>query len=227
LECELQSAAGPSEEELDQIVAQLGRLARTASLEFALRVGAVIVHHFYGGDTDAWRLRGPKTASFRRLAEHPGLPMSPGALYRCVAIFELCDRLGAPSRWRNLGASHLRAVLGLDAEVQERVLAIANAERWTVRTLHAEVLKGKLARQNRGGRRPQSTATKIVNTIRKCLEEHREVIEQFDDHDVEGLVEAIGMLDATREWLAGISEALRNKAKCQTAIGHEISPATP
>ena len=102
-----------SGDEIDIVVAQIKRLTRVASLEFALRVGAVIIHHFYDGDTEAWRSRGPKVSSFRRLAEHPELPLSAGALYRCVALYELCERLNAPSRWEHLGASHLRLVLGL------------------------------------------------------------------------------------------------------------------
>jgi hypothetical protein len=205
-------------EELNQIVLQIGRLVMMAGLEAALRVGALIMHHFYAGDTAAWRERGPKTTSFRQLAEHPALPMSPGALYRCVAIFELCDRLGAPSRWRNLGASHFRVVLGVDAQTQERLLAVANAERWTVRALQAEVLKRKLVRHNRGGRRPQSPVKKIVRTLRKCLEEHREAINLFEAHDVDELNKAMDELDATRAWLATLSEALRMRTTAAEAM---------
>src|SRR6478735_5141212 len=89
---------------VDRVVEHLNRICRNSGLEFALQVGSVVIHHFYDGDVEAWRVRGPKAVSFRRLALHPQLPMSPGALYRCVALFELCDRLEAPSRWRNLGA---------------------------------------------------------------------------------------------------------------------------
>lgn len=47
-------------DKIDIVVAQLRRLCRTCSLEFALQVGRVIVHHFYNGDPEAWRARGPK-----------------------------------------------------------------------------------------------------------------------------------------------------------------------
>src|SRR5512138_314727 len=70
-----------SEEQLDEVVLQLNGISRSASLEFALRVGATIIHHVYGGDTQAWRVRGPKTLSFRRLAERPDLALSAAALY--------------------------------------------------------------------------------------------------------------------------------------------------
>jgi hypothetical protein len=162
-----------SAEEVDIVVAQIKRLARTASLEFALRVGAVIIHHFYDGDAEAWRSRGPKIASFRRLARHPDLPLSPGALYRCVALFELCQRLNAPSRWEHLGASHLRMVLGLPADVQEKLLAMANAKRWSVKTLQAEVAIVKAAHLRRGGRRAQSPLAKSLMSVKKSIDDHR------------------------------------------------------
>jgi hypothetical protein len=142
----------PSSDDIEIVVRQLRRMTRAASLEFALSVGALIIHHFYGGNADAWRSRGPKLTSFRRLAAHPDIPLSAGGLYRCVALYELCDRLNAPSRWEHLGASHLRLVLGLPHGVQVGLLSAANANRWTVRTLHQEVKMRKSTRSERGGR---------------------------------------------------------------------------
>jgi hypothetical protein len=121
--------------EMDLIVMKLRQVSREASLDYAIRIGSVIVHYFYGGDVSAWRARGPKPTSFRRLAARPDLPMSPSVLYRCVAIFELCERLGVVSRWRHVTASHLRAVLNLDAKEQVRLLAAVNAEGWSVQRL--------------------------------------------------------------------------------------------
>src|SRR5690349_9813403 len=65
-----------SDEQISIAIAQIKRITRCANLEFALRVGAVIIHHFYNGDTSAWRSKGAKTSSFRRLAQHPELPLS-------------------------------------------------------------------------------------------------------------------------------------------------------
>src|SRR4051794_34652916 len=119
-----------SDESIQLVVYQIGQICRDSSLEFALRVGAVVIHNFYDGEVNSWRGRGPKLHSFRRLARHPELPMSPAALYRCVAIFELCERLNAPARWRRLSASHLRTVLGLPPDAQEQLLATANKHHW-------------------------------------------------------------------------------------------------
>jgi hypothetical protein len=72
---------------VERVVLELNTLGRAATFEFTLSVGALIINRLYGGHLQAWRSRGPKCASFRRLAKHPSLPMSAGSLYRCVAIF--------------------------------------------------------------------------------------------------------------------------------------------
>lgn len=219
------------DDELNRVVLQLGRLVRTASLEFSLRVGALVIHHFYCGDTDAWRARGPKITSFRRLAAHPGLPMSPGALYRCVAIFELCDRLSAPSRWRNLGASHLRAVLSVDVATQERLLAAANAERWTVRILQSEVNRNRDAHSNqKGGRRSQPPVVKMLRSIGRSLNEHSDWVNTHVELDDAQVDELCHVLDAACRRLEEIREAMRAKAAHVSRLndsGHESQIGLP
>lgn len=204
----------PSTEEVDIVVAHIKRLTRTASLEFALRVGAVIIHHFYGGDADAWRSRGPKTASFRRLARHPDLPLSPGALYRCVALFELCQRLNAPSRWEHLGASHLRLVLGLPVDIQEKLLATANARRWPVKTLQQEVAVVKAAHLRRGGRRAQSPLAKSLMSVTKSLDDHRSVLRDVGEASLSQLTaseltRSLRLVEEARASLEDLSSSLR------------------
>lgn len=213
-------------DDLNHVVAQIGRLTRTASVEFALRVGALIIHHFYGGNVDKWRLRGPKTTSFRRLAEHPGLPMSAGMLYRCVAIFELCERLDAPSRWQNLGASHLRLVLQVKPEIQEGLLVAANSERWTVRALQQRVTENNLARRGRGGRRPQSRTAKFIGTISKCLVDHRELLDSDGPADRSELHELERVLSDARMALEKVRRALLN-ADCNTSSREEAEREAP
>jgi hypothetical protein len=185
------SELGPDEvqdEVVDIVVAQIKRLTRTAGLEFALRVGAVIVHHFYDGDAAAWRARGPRATSFRRLAQRPDLPLSSAALCRCVAMFELCNRLNAPSRWDHLGASHLRLVLGLPPDEQEKILSIANAQRWTVKVLEQHVLRRKGHSRSSGGRRPSAPVIKGLTALTRSLENYEEVLirsEPLSPRDIE------------------------------------------
>jgi hypothetical protein len=204
----------PSSEEVDIVVAHIKRLTRTASLEFALRVGAVIIHHFYDGDADAWRSRGPKTASFRRLARHPDLPLSPGALYRCVALFELCQRLNAPSRWEHLSASHLRLVLGLPGDIQEKLLATANARRWPVKLLQQEVAVVKAAHLRRGGRRAQSPLAKSLLSVTRSLDDHRSVLRNAGKTSLSQLTpseltRSLRLVEEARASLEALSSCLR------------------
>lgn len=198
-----------SVQEVDIVVAHIKRLARRAGLEFALSVGSVIIHHFYDGDANAWRARGPKSASFRRLARHPELPLSPGSLYRCVALFELCDRLNAPSRWDHLGASHLRVVLGLPNGTQERLLAMANAQRWSVRALHTEALRAKSGRVNRGGRRAEPPMAKTLLSVKRSLQDSCSVIAQIAELSDDDIKQSMRLVDEARSCLDGLFATLR------------------
>jgi hypothetical protein len=193
----------PTQEEVDLVVAQIRQVCRNSTLEFALHVGAIIIHNFYGGELKDWRLRGAKAPSFRRLAQHPELPLSPGALCRCVAVFELCDRLNAAARFRRLGASHFRMVLGLDGKTQEQLLEMANKQHWTVKALHEEAMKhrGREAPCS-GGRRPQSSLTKSLNAIRRILQAfHASLDEPLHEREHAEFRESVQLLFDTREWV--------------------------
>jgi hypothetical protein len=204
-------AVGASEE-IDIVVAQIKRLTRAASLEFALRVGAVIIHHFYDGNADNWRSRGRKTASFRRLAQHPELPLSPNALYRCVALFELCERLNAVSRWEHLSVSHLRLVLGLPRPKQEKLLSVANTERWTVKVLEREVLRERCGTRTRGGRRVEAPITKGLRAFHRCLSDWEEVVGGSDRLSSREVDQTLGMIEQTRGLLDRLACSLRAKS---------------
>src|SRR5687768_13874124 len=111
---------------LDALVNKLNELQRTASLEHYLRVGRLIVSEVYGGDLTHWRLNKEHDISFRQLASRTevDLQMSVTSLYRAVALYDLCSRLPVPL-WRDFGAGHLRAVLGLPEPEQVRLLSAA------------------------------------------------------------------------------------------------------
>lgn len=211
------SAAFP--EQIEQVVNELNGICRTSSLEFALKVGAVIIHNFYEGDTNAWRTRGAKLHSFRRLAEHPELLISPGALYRCVAVFELCDRLRAPSRWRRLGASHLRAVIGLPPTRQEELLAMANEERWSVQVLQAKAQEIREDR-SRGGRRAQSPLEKSLCSLDQRLQECQTAFEQLEasnSDDIERGLRLLVVLESALERLGRSVEIWRGRLTARPA----------
>lgn len=156
---------------VNQVVASIGELSRAAALDFALSVGCLIIDQLYGGDLNAWRSRGTKAMSFRKLAKHPELPMSPGALYRSVAIYELSARLGC-ARWQSLSASHLRLVLPLPPQEQSELLARADEERWTLSRLEREVVLVRTrypGKNLKGGRRRSSALLSQLRNIERAL----------------------------------------------------------
>lgn len=136
---------------IDRVVRDLTQLQRSASLDMANAVGKLIIDGLYGGDLAAWRSRGAKDTSFRKLSEREDLPMRPTTLYQSVAVYELVQRLGLSSP-RHLGVSHLRTVLGLQEADQVSLLRQAEDEAWTVVQL-TEAAED-FRRDGRGGGRP-------------------------------------------------------------------------
>lgn len=195
------------------VVRQLRQICRDSSLEFALKVGAVVIHNFYDGELGEWRSRGPKLHSFRRLAEHPDLPLSPSALYRAVAIFELCQRLNAPSRWRQLGTSHFRVVLGLDPEIQDKLLARANQEQWSVKALALAALDCRTGHVRKGGRKPMSALTKHLSNLQRCAEGWQSDLEAtLNSLGPDEIERGARLLNRTRRALDELARALERRA---------------
>ncbi len=181
-----EAGAGLSREDraIDHLVVELNRIGRAATFDFTIAIGKLVIDRLYRGDLVAWRHRGLKATSFRRLAKHPDLPMSPGALYRCVAIYELCERLGIRS-WKHVSTSHLRLVLPLSPNDQERLLSTAETSHWSVRQLEHEIagiirLEQQVQRR-RGGRRRQSPIRRAVHTFEHCIDACTELLTQSDD----------------------------------------------
>jgi hypothetical protein len=195
------SEAGVCDEQLDLVVSQLRRVCRQATMEYALNVGRIIIHNFYNGDISAWRKRGPKEASFRRLARRPDLPMSPVLLYRCVATYELCERVDALARWNNINVSHIRAVLNLPDDKQIELLSRANAERWPVRRLE-EVASA--TRNHRDSRRSSGQhLIRTVKTLSRVLTNQAENVASLDESDALAMRRLISCAREALEKLEG------------------------
>lgn len=163
---------------LDLVVSKLTQITRETGLDYAIRVGSVVIHYFYGGSIALWRQRGAKTASFRRLAMHPALPMSASVLCRCVAAYDLCTRLDVVPRWTRITMSHIRLVLRLEEADQIRLLAAANGERWTVQRLEAEARKC-LSRSS--GRRPRSARVRSADAIARVCRSTSQVLDALSE----------------------------------------------
>lgn len=188
-------------------IAQLRRVCRETNLEFALRVGQVIIHYAYGGDVGLWRSHGKKRLSFRRLAADPRLPVSASTLCRCVAMYEICDRLNVPSRWEHITTSHLRLVLSVPVNTQESVLAEANRNRWSVRELGDALSSKRRTRKRRSkrGLHLLSIMGHVERTVAGIIEGQRE-LPRLSFSEVETLGSIVAQL---RDHLHRVEEVLQ------------------
>lgn len=160
-----------ADEAVDQFVETLRGFCRAATVQFALDVGGLVINVFYGGDLAHWRAHGKGRPSLRRLAKRPDLPISAPQLYRCVAIYELSQRLPAISTWKHLGTSHVRTVLGLRPMDQEHLLEFAERERCTVAWLESEVRRIRHGEGKLRGRPPLSLHSKQLLSIERWLDD--------------------------------------------------------
>lgn len=175
---------GAQDDPVETVVRKLNVICKAATLEFALAVGKLIVDGFFGGEIARCRSHNPKkNVSLRKLARHPDLPLSRSALYRSIAIYELCERLGLRN-WRHVSTSHIRLVLPLPTDAQERLLQLAEVNRWTVRRLDDEI--GEAAKNVPSGvhrtssRRPSGLGV-AAKRLSDCVEAMARSID--GDHD--------------------------------------------
>jgi len=165
-------AAPVADEMLEQVANQLRDLKRNATLTLALEVGRIIVEGLYDGDRDAWRARKTKDSSFRKLAERDDVSMSRSTLQRSVAVYVMVQELGLDvSTWRHLGLSHARAVLGLPAEKQQKLLTSAEEKGWTVKQLESYAKRSKKKLDDGRGRPPLPGFVKSIGRLGKLVED--------------------------------------------------------
>lgn len=148
---------------VDQICVQLERSA----LDCALGIGRLVIDTFHGGNLRAWRLRGKSGVTFRKLAQHPSLPISASSLYRAVAIYELHRRLSEHIDLSCLSVSHLREVLSVPIDAQKALLEAAVREHWTVTQLADKA--GVLRARRKGGRKAKPALLRAATQVEMAV----------------------------------------------------------
>jgi hypothetical protein len=115
------------------------------------------------------------------LARHPDLPMSPAALCRSVAIYELSHRLEV-ARWKRISTSHIRLVLPLPHAEQARLLGLAEGHSWSVSRLNEEIATNPSAAvRSKGGRRREPRLRKTMTSLARCIDELEKLLSLQDD----------------------------------------------
>jgi len=144
-----------SDEAIDEAYEELRQVQRDATLTLAIKMGQIIVTRLYGGSLEAWRRHGPKESSLRKLAkkfEADGSGTSASTLSRAVGIYDLEQRVGVSAR-KQLTVTHVRAVLGLPEDQQEKLLDKAEATGWSTRKMEDQARRAR-QRLARGRGRP-------------------------------------------------------------------------
>ncbi len=164
--------ASAIDELVERAVRELNAICRDSTLQFAFAIGEFLVQRFYSGNLDAWRSRDPtKSDSLRKLARHPDLAMSPGTLYRSVAMYELAQRLELRN-YQRVSTTHFRLVLPLVPREQARLLRATEEAGWSVCRLEEEIAalvqQDPSVRSTRGGRKRASSLSKALRALRQC-----------------------------------------------------------
>jgi hypothetical protein len=209
------SLSSPLERNVRDTVFQLNSLCRSATLQFTLAVGELVVKNLYSGDLGRLRSRHRKDhIALRRVAADPDLAMSPSALYRSIAIFEVCQRIGL-RRWNYVSTTHVRLVLSLPPGDQERLLREAEANRWPVRVLEKHVVAASPLPPShaRGGRRRRTRLQALIDCLRRATNNVQAIAASADGG---------ASPDTAREAIA-VLEHMRNAC---AALLSELEPCT-
>src|SRR5262249_39950078 len=96
-----------SQEELEEVVANLRSLRSRRGLQAVHQIGKLVIDSLYGGDIRKWQDRPKSDPDYVRLETHPGLPISSSGLYRSLRVFELGTQYPALLRSTVLTLSHV------------------------------------------------------------------------------------------------------------------------
>jgi hypothetical protein len=188
---------------IERATARINNLVGYTSLQLALAIGQAVIDELYGGDLDCWRRRGTKEHSLRRLAMDPSLSISASALFRALGLYELKVRIPDHPMWDELSACHIRAVLGLPAPEQDRLLGLAAEQQWTTSAIEqAAALSRNSHKSSRGGRPRKPRFARSIEYAEKVLSDEDEAfgdIEALDEMSPERRAELGRRLHLVRQ----------------------------
>jgi len=202
----IQTTPSPRLVELAQAI---DRRCEQSALDFSLAVGGMIIQGIFGGNLAAWRTRGSRDLSFRKLARLT--QVSASRLYRSTAIYEMSCRMDV-RQW-GLTVSHLRAVIGLSHTDQHRLLTLSRREGWTVRRLEQICAEQRQRQRIRPvGRPPSPALLKGLSRLSRAIELTDQAPLTLDALRPAHRQQALDRLDAQLARLADIRRRLAELA---------------
>jgi hypothetical protein len=163
------SPAG-AQPDIGALVHDLRELYYATGIELMLRIGELILERLYSGDVARWQSRSRKDLSFRKLQSHPELPFKASMLSRAVSMYVLSRRRADLLQLQNVSQTHLQEILNLEPELQDRLIACVETERWSVQRLRAEVAESLPNVTKRAGRPRAPAFSKQLRHLRSIVE---------------------------------------------------------
>jgi hypothetical protein len=217
----LDSGAAP---DIGALVRDLRALYYVTGIELMLRIGALILDRLYGGDETRWKSRARKDFSFRKLEQHPDLPFKASMLSRAVSIYVLSRRRPDLPRLENVSQTHLQEILSLESEVQDRLLARVEEEKWSVQRLRAEVT-GLRGETSHAGRPRAPAFSKQLRNLRSIVD-NRLLVMDANNVAVLQFREAQELLDTARRLCQQAEQVTRMLAAHVATLQRE-TPVVP
>lgn len=217
----------PAGQEIDDIVRSLNHICRVATLDLVFRVGECVIARLFTGDPARWERGGARHLSYRSLASHGDLALSPSALCRAVGIYVLVEQLGGRARWRHLTASHFQEVLPLNPSARSALLSEAEREQWSVARLRLEAAG---LRENKT--LPRRHVFDSLQRVRVSLTNQRQALAQLAAGPTAAeLNELLKLVSTMRDELNEIENlvALRSEGPAMTTESdiRELTPVAP
>ena len=125
-----------SDQRLHDIVLSLDNIRRETGFERHNQIGKLLFEQVFASEGGSAELQSqPRQLSFRKLAGLLHGKISKSELHRSLRVYLLCQKLDFVSTSGRLTTSHVEAVLGLEAEMQDQLLRTAHEQGLTVRQL--------------------------------------------------------------------------------------------
>lgn len=149
-------------------IADINAAARKSGVELALEVSALVLKRFFNDDYAAFTtVDRSKEHSYRKLAAHPDLEMSPSTLQRLVRIGHQAATMPTGLA-ESLSPRHHRALLTVASENERESLAAqALQQGWSSTVLEAKVRATRPP--SNAGRKPLAPAVRRTRAIGRAL----------------------------------------------------------
>lgn len=164
-----------SDQRLHEIVLALDNIRRETGFERHNQIGKLLFEQIFASDPnshtrDAELESQPRQLSFRKLAGLLRGKISKSELHRSLRVYLLCQKLDFVPTSGRLTTSHVEAVLGLEAELQDQLLRTAHEQGLTVRQLRQLSRNPAAARVSARGIHLGSLARKASRHGQRTLE---------------------------------------------------------